>query len=452
MSTSAHPAPPPFVRNTTGTSYSPSRLAPNTTYYWSIRAKNSDGTARSATYRFTTVTPAPQNDRFSMATRISGRSGRARGSNVGAIMESGESGLGDKSVWWQWRSPSNGRVTIDTVGSSFDTILGVYTGTRVNALTRLAESDNAAGIGQQSRVILEVEAATVYWLRVSGRVSPFGRGGTGNIVLNWNLDTTMSNTPDFQDALFFADFVDGAGWSVQVAVSNNSLTRSLTGLIVFAGSEPRRPEDPPTDWDSLPRFTLPPGGTRIYTTAGTGPIVRGGVLVGQLSGFDPFRSETRMMSAVLTYRHSASGLEVTVLPLTADDLMSPVFDEEPAYAIFVEESQTVSVGLAVWKLTTTTEMCMQLVDLDGQAFRNSEGHDTICYAEKYGDTFLHSAMMLQEWFPSWDFSGGFQGRLLLYVKDNTVGRRNDGSLIPMGLRLSTTSMSALPVVPIALDQ
>ena len=48
---------PSFVRNTTQTSYSPSRLAPNTTYYWSIRAKNSRGTARSATYRFTTLVP-----------------------------------------------------------------------------------------------------------------------------------------------------------------------------------------------------------------------------------------------------------------------------------------------------------------------------------------------------------------------------------------------------------
>ena len=201
---------PSFVRNTTGTSYRPSRLAPNTTHYWSIQAKNSDGTARSATYRFTTVTPAPQNDRFSMATRISGRSGRARGSNVGATMESGESGLGDKSVWWQWRSPSNGTATIDTVGSSFDTILGVYTGTRVGALTRLAESDNAAGIGQQSRVILEVEAATVYWLRVSGRVSPFGRGGTGNIVLNWNLEAAGVSA---EHKYIFPQFVFGGGWA-----------------------------------------------------------------------------------------------------------------------------------------------------------------------------------------------------------------------------------------------
>ena len=207
---------PSFVRNTTGTSYRPSRLAPNTTYYWSLRAKNSDGTARSPTSRFTTITPAPQNDRFSMATQVSGRSGSARGSNVRATMESGESGLGDNSVWWQWRSPSNGTATIDTVGSSFDTILGVYTGTRVDALTRLAESDNAAGIGRQSRVILEVEAGTAYWLRVSGRVSPFGSGGTGNIVLNWNLQEPPQIT--FEYRYVFPQFVFGAGWASTLTV------------------------------------------------------------------------------------------------------------------------------------------------------------------------------------------------------------------------------------------
>ena len=207
---------PSFARNTTGTSYRPSRLAPNTTYYWSIRAKNSDGTARSPTSRFTTITPAPQNDRFSMATQVSGLSGSARGSNVRATMESGESGLGDNSVWWQWRSPSNGTATIDTVGSSFDTILGVYTGTRVDALTRLAESDNAAGIGRQSRVILEVEAGTAYWLRVSGRVSPFGSGGTGNIVLNWNLQEPPQIT--FEYKYVFPQFVFGGGWASTLTV------------------------------------------------------------------------------------------------------------------------------------------------------------------------------------------------------------------------------------------
>ena len=194
---------PSFVRNTTGTSYSPSRLAPNTTYYWSIQAKNSDGTARSATYRFTTVTPAPQNDRFSMATRISGRSGRASGSNVGATMESGESGLGDKSVWWRWQAPISGRLTVDTTGSNFDTILGVYTGTRISSLRSLAENDDTNG--QQSRVMLDVTAGTTYQFRVAGY-----DGGTGTILLNWNLQEPPQIT--FEYKYVFPQFVFGGGW------------------------------------------------------------------------------------------------------------------------------------------------------------------------------------------------------------------------------------------------
>ena len=154
--------------------------------------------------------PSPPNDRFSNATRISGPSGRATGSNVNAAAASGEPGSGSKSVWWQWRSPSNGTATIDTVGSSFDTILGVYTGTRVDALTRLAESDNAAGIGRQSRVTLRVTAGTVYWLRVSGLVSPFGGGATGNIVLNWNLEEAGVSA---EHKYIFPQFPFGGGWA-----------------------------------------------------------------------------------------------------------------------------------------------------------------------------------------------------------------------------------------------
>ena len=271
-----------------------------------------------------------------------------------------------------------------------------------------------------------------------------------------HAQTGGSTVPDFEDIVFFADFVSGEGWSVQVAVSNNSPTRSLTGLIVFGrGRDSQDDPEPPPDYDSVPHFTLPPRGTRIFKIEGMGPIIRGGVLIGQLSGFAPFERDTQMLSAVLTYRHSDSGMEVTVPPLTEDDLAPPFFNEEPAFAIFVEESQVVSAGLAVWK-EPSTEMCMYLVALDGQVVLNPEGHTTNCYAEKYGDTFSQSARSLQEWFPSWDFSDGFQGRLVVYVKDNTFGRGNDGILIPMALRFSTDpskpSMSAMPVVPVAMDQ
>ena len=157
--------------------------------------------------------PSPSNDRFSNATRISGPSGRATGSNVNATGESGEPGSGSKSVWWQWRSPSSGVATIDTAGSSFNTILSVYTGTRVDRLTELAENKDA--LGQQSRVTLRVTAGTVYWLRVSGMGSIFGGGGTGDIVLNWNLETAGAAA---QHQYIFPQFAFGGGWRSTLTV------------------------------------------------------------------------------------------------------------------------------------------------------------------------------------------------------------------------------------------
>ena len=178
---------------------------------------------------------APPNDLFSSAQTISGPSGRTTGSNIGAAVETGERGLGSRSVWWQWRAPSSGTVTIDTAGSSFDTTLGVYTGTRVDALRTLAENDDA--VGGQSRVTLDVRAGTIYRLRVAG-----DKGATGNIVLNWNLNwyiiTTIAGTGEFgfsgdggpaTQAQIVAPLgvaVDGAG-NLYIADSDNRRIRKV---------------------------------------------------------------------------------------------------------------------------------------------------------------------------------------------------------------------------------
>ena len=137
-------------------------------------------------------TTSPPNDLFSNAQTISGPSGRVTGSNVGATDETGEPGFGisSSSVWWQWQATSSGRVTIDTIGSSFDTTLGVYTGTRVDTLTTLGENDDGLELFGASRVTLTVTAGTVYRLRVAGFF-----GDEGSIVLNWNPDTGLSDTP-----------------------------------------------------------------------------------------------------------------------------------------------------------------------------------------------------------------------------------------------------------------
>lgn len=50
---------------------------------------------------------------------------------------------GGKSRWWSWTALANGTVNINTAGSNFNTLLDVYTGTALNALTVVASNDDA---------------------------------------------------------------------------------------------------------------------------------------------------------------------------------------------------------------------------------------------------------------------------------------------------------------------
>ena len=170
-----------------------------------IRPQADDIAGVAALYEVAT-TPSPPNDDFSNAITILGPSsghpsGRVTGSNVNAFTESGEPGLGSKSVWWGMRGVS-GRLTVDTIGSDFDTVLGVYTGpqNQVSSLRLVAENDDTNG--QQSRVDLDVTEGTPYWFRVAGY-----NGQTGTIVLNWNLEM-----PQITHKYIFPQFAFGGGW------------------------------------------------------------------------------------------------------------------------------------------------------------------------------------------------------------------------------------------------
>src|SRR3954470_22554532 len=83
----------------------------------------------------------PANDNFANAWTISGVLIATNGSVAGATRETGEprhAGLGaGHSVWFNWTAPSTGAYQIDTLFSSFDTVLAVYTGSPVNALTQI---------------------------------------------------------------------------------------------------------------------------------------------------------------------------------------------------------------------------------------------------------------------------------------------------------------------------
>jgi len=127
---------------------------------------------------------SPLNNAFNSCTSVSGLVGTITGYNIGATKELNEpdhdDNYGGHSVWYCWSPTNSGPYIFDTIGSDFDTTLGVYTGNAVDALTVIA-SDNDSGSNLTSRVAFDAVAGATYHIAVDG-VS----GGTGNITLNWS--------------------------------------------------------------------------------------------------------------------------------------------------------------------------------------------------------------------------------------------------------------------------
>lgn len=131
------------------------------------------------------------NDYFANRLNLNGSSITTEGSNLDATKEPDEPNHagqpGGKSVWWSWTAPIAGRVTISTASSDFDTLLGVYVGVAVNALTPVASNDDDPDGGVTSRVTFDAKAGGVYEIAVD----ELG-GVAGSIKLNI---TMMDGTP-----------------------------------------------------------------------------------------------------------------------------------------------------------------------------------------------------------------------------------------------------------------
>ena len=136
---------------------------------------------------FLNINPAPPqavNDAFANRSALSGLAARGVAFTTSASRESGEpvhAGYqGGKSVWWSWKAPASGLCQMDTVGSSFDTLLAVYTGTALNELTLIAENDGEPNDNFKiSRLQFQAVAGTTYHIAVDGYL-----GDAGDAVLN----------------------------------------------------------------------------------------------------------------------------------------------------------------------------------------------------------------------------------------------------------------------------
>ncbi|HEY4246827.1 MAG TPA: matrixin family metalloprotease [Lacunisphaera sp.] len=137
----------------------------------------------------------PANNNFANATPITlnGASTQVTGTNVASTKEAGEPNHAGNtnvhSVWWKWIATSGGSATITTLGSNFDTVLGVYTGSTVSSLTQIAANDDVEAATSSnnsdpkrirtSTVTFTATAGATYYIAVDG-----WDGAMASIVLN----------------------------------------------------------------------------------------------------------------------------------------------------------------------------------------------------------------------------------------------------------------------------
>jgi Concanavalin A-like lectin/glucanases superfamily/Immunoglobulin domain/Bacterial Ig domain/Immunoglobulin I-set domain len=159
-----------------------------------VLVRNEVGSVLSAEAALTVVlAPLAMTDDFSPVVASSVATGAGYSSNTLATAETGEplhdGKPGGKSMWFAWRAPAGGVATFATAGSEFDSLLAVYQGSAVNALTRVDSDDDEGGFFN-SAVTFNVESNQVYQIAVDG-----SGGASGRIVLEWLLESTADRRP-----------------------------------------------------------------------------------------------------------------------------------------------------------------------------------------------------------------------------------------------------------------
>ena len=218
------------------------------TYYLRVRryTVGADGA-----YSLKYSSRGPVNDNFANATALTGSYGEATGTNAGADYQSGEplpsfrSGA-KNTVWWRWTAPATATFRFSTEGTSFDTVMGVYSGYTVSTLSARAENDDS-GTTRASVCSFSATAGTTYYVAVAGY-----NEAEGAIKLSWRSMPTVVVTLNANGGT-----VSGLAWKpVTKGRTVGSLKKSARSGYSFAG------------W-----YTKKSGGTKVSSKTKVGKSV-----------------------------------------------------------------------------------------------------------------------------------------------------------------------------------
>ena len=151
------------------------------TYYMQAQARNSAGTSDwSSVWTFTIQAATPSNDDFAAATVINSAPFNTTQETSAATTAADDpsftcvTGQRNATVWFKYIPPSNGKLSVNTIGSSYDTVLGIWNGTQ-GALTSIACDDDSGGNATSQVTNVAVSSGVAYYIEVAAFYSNAAR-------------------------------------------------------------------------------------------------------------------------------------------------------------------------------------------------------------------------------------------------------------------------------------
>jgi hypothetical protein len=177
-----------------------------------------------------TLRPAfvPPNDNFANRIALTGSTVHVIGFNIGASAEPGEPvniTTGGASVWWTWTAPDGGLYTVTVTGTTFRVLFGVYTGSTLGTLVRVA-GDGLSCFDPAAQTTFRATAGTRYQIAVDGFL-----GAAGAI----QLDLRPAQPPSNDD---FASRTQLAGPSFREEANNFEASTEPNEPRHYPGSGP----------------------------------------------------------------------------------------------------------------------------------------------------------------------------------------------------------------------
>jgi hypothetical protein len=180
------------ILNATNLTLALTGITTNQAGNYTFFVSNNLGAATSSVAVLTVLIPPP-NDFCSGATVISvtnytSTQTTVTATSTGDPLPNCVSTFFGKGVWYAFTPVVSGTMQVDTVGSSFDTVLGIYSGT-CGALTQVGCNDDSGGT-LLSRTTNAVTGGTTYFILAGG-----WNGDAGSLTLHMIYTTTNALPP-----------------------------------------------------------------------------------------------------------------------------------------------------------------------------------------------------------------------------------------------------------------